>query len=315
VASQFNSVVIVGGGTMGADLAALFSARRVPVQVVCRPGRSLDTLRSRIAAALAQLDAPAAAAEAVIVDRLDAVSWAGGDLVIECLPEDLGVKQQLFRTLEAVAGDGAVLTSNSSGFPVSRIGEGLATQQRMLGLHFFMPAHLVPLVEVILSERSGPAIARRVHDFMAAIGSEPVWVKRDIPGFLANRLQHALMREAWSLIDRGIASPEDVDKAVRYGFGFRYVAAGPVLQKEHSGLDVTLAASSVVFPDLCNDAQPAPVLRDTVAAGRRGMKSGRGFREWTPAQIDAEKARYQRALTRALAILRDERRGPDGDFQ
>jgi 3-hydroxybutyryl-CoA dehydrogenase len=200
-----------------------------------------------------------------------------------------------------------VLASNSSGFPISRIGEGLATQSRMLGLHFFMPAHLVPLVEVILSEQADPAIARAVHEFMAAVGCEPVTVGRDIPGFLANRLQHALMREAWSLIDRGIASPDDVDRAVRFGFGFRYVAAGPVLQKEHSGLDVTLAASGVVFPDLCNDPAPARVLRDTVAAGNLGMKSGRGFREWTPAQVAAEKLRYQQALSGALAILRSEK--------
>jgi 3-hydroxybutyryl-CoA dehydrogenase len=307
VTSRFDSVVIVGGGTMGADLAALMAARRVPVQLVCRRGRSFDTLPARIAASAAQLDAQAAAVDVVVAERLDAVRWSGRDLVIECLPEELPLKQQLFRELESLAGAEAVLASNSSGFPISRIGEGLATQSRMLGLHFFMPAHLVPLVEVILSEQADPAIARAVHEFMAAVGCEPVTVGRDIPGFLANRLQHALMREAWSLIDRGIASPDDVDRAVRFGFGFRYVAAGPVLQKEHSGLDVTLAASGVVFPDLCNDPAPARVLRDTVAAGNLGMKSGRGFREWTPAQVAAEKLRYQQALSGALAILRSEK--------
>lgn len=311
--SQFKTVVIVGGGTMGADLAALLVARKVPVRVVCRKGRSFDSLRARIAASAAQLDATADADNVGIADALDSVRWADVGLVIECLPENLAVKQQLFRELEALAQPDTVLSSNSSGFPISRIGEGLSSQQRMLGLHFFMPAHLVPLVEVVLSGKSDAALARKLYDFMASIGCEPVWVKRDIPGFLANRLQHALMREAWSLIDRGIASPEDVDRAVRYGFGFRYVAAGPVLQKEHSGLDVNLAASSVVFPDLCNDREPPKVLRDKVAAGEHGMKAGRGFREWTPASIAEEKARYQSALAGALAILRNEQAGKGGE--
>lgn len=311
--SQFETVVIVGGGTMGADLAALMIARKVSVQVVCRKGRSFNTLRSRIAVSAAQLDATADADDVGIADALDTVRWADVGLVIECLPENLAVKQQLFRELEALAKTDTVLCSNSSGFPISRIGEGLSSQQRMLGLHFFMPAHLVPLVEVVLSERSDVALARKLYDFMASIGCEPVWVKRDIPGFLANRLQHALMREAWSLIDRGIASPEDVDRAVRYGFGFRYVAAGPVLQKEHSGLDVNLAASTVVFPDLCNDTQPPQLLRDKVASGKHGMKTGAGFREWTPEQIAAEKTRYQQALAKALAILRSERSNDNKD--
>ncbi len=292
---------------MGADIAALLAARGVPVQVVCRRGRSFDTLRDRIAASVAQLGAPKAADAVSVADSLAAARWAGVGLVIESLAEDLALKRQAFAELEPLAPANAVLASNSSSFPISHIGDGLRSRARMIGLHFFMPAHLVPLVEVILSEASDPAAARRVYDFMAALGCEPVWVARDITGFLANRLQHALMREAWSLIDRGIASPEDVDKAVRYGFGFRYVAAGPVLQKEHSGLDVTTAASAVVYPDLCNDPQPAKILRDTVAAGHVGMKSGRGFREWTPSQIAEEKARYRRALMQALEILRGEK--------
>jgi 3-hydroxybutyryl-CoA dehydrogenase len=135
----------------------------------------------------------------------------------------------------------------------------------------------------------------------------PVVVKKDIPGFLANRIQHALMREVWSLIDRGIASPEDVDKAVRFGFGMRYLAAGPVLQKEMSGLDVNFAASKAVYPDLCTDSGPPQMLLEKVRRGELGMKSGKGFWEWTPERVAAEKSRYNRALARALQILRDER--------
>lgn len=303
-----NQVAVIGAGTMGADIAALFAAHGWVVHVVARPGNSHDTLQQRVAVSAAQLGADAGSLKVEMATGLETLPWQGIGLVIECLKEDLPLKQKLFAELERFAPADTVLSSNSSGYPISAIGEGLATQSRMLGLHFFMPAHLVPCVEVVLSEHTDPAIARSVYELMAALGSEPVWVKRDIPGFLANRLQHALMREAWSLIDRGIASPEDVDKVVRYGFGFRYVAAGPVLQKELSGLDVNCAASAIVYPDLCNDSGPPPVLTDKVARGEHGMKTGKGFRTWTPEQIEAERARYATDLKATLEILEKRRK-------
>ncbi|MCW0038424.1 3-hydroxyacyl-CoA dehydrogenase family protein, partial [Acinetobacter baumannii] len=152
--------------------------------------------------------------------------------------------------------------------------------QRMLGLHFFMPAHLVPLVEVVLGERSDPALGQWLHAFMRGCGSVPVLVKKDKPGFLANRMQHALSREAFALIDEGIASPEDVDAAVRFGFGFRFLAAGPVLQRDHAGIEVHCAAAATMYPTLSNTDVPAQALRDRVARGDLGMKTGKGFFDW-----------------------------------
>jgi 3-hydroxybutyryl-CoA dehydrogenase len=301
-------IAVVGAGTMGADIAALFAAHGYVVHVVARPGKTYDTLPQRVAASATQLGANKGTLKLEKSTGLETLPWQDIGLVIECLKEDLPLKQKLFAELERLAPADTVLSSNSSGYPISAIGEGLATQSRMLGLHFFMPAHLVPCVEVVLSERTDPVMARNVYELMAALGSEPVWVKRDIPGFLANRLQHALMREAWSLIDRGIASPEDVDKVVRYGFGFRYVAAGPVLQKEISGLDVNCAASAIVYPDLCNDAGPPPVLTDKVARGELGIKTGKGFWTWTPQEATAEKARYAEDLKATLKILEERRK-------
>ncbi len=300
-------IAVLGSGTMAADIAALFSARTYPVHIISRPGRNFDSLPQRVAASASQLGAHDAALNLQKTSDFAAVPWESVALVIECVKEDLALKQRLFAELEKHARPDTVLASNSSGYPISRIGEGLATRSRMLGLHFFMPAHLVPLVEVVLSEHTDPAVARGVYERMESLGCKPVWVKRDIPGFLANRIQHALMREVWSLIDRGIASPEDVDKAVRFGFGFRYVAAGPVLQKELSGLDVNCAVSEIVYPDLCNDPGPPPLLKAKVAGGEHGIKTGKGFWDWTPAKIAAAKKRYDRALQRTLAILKDER--------
>jgi 3-hydroxybutyryl-CoA dehydrogenase len=299
-------VAVLGAGTMSADIAAIFLARGVNVDLVGRPGRSLDSVKERVSHALRQLSAKPGDARLQISTELRTLPWSDIGLVVESISEDLAAKRQIFAELVRLTPAITPLTSNSSGFPISAIGAGLPTQERMLGLHFFMPAHLVPLVEVVCSDASDRAIAQRVYDFMTAVECVPVLVKKDVPGFLANRIQHALMREVWSLLDRGVASPEDIDKAVRYGFGMRYLAAGPVLQKEHSGLEVNLAASTYIYPHLCNDAGPPPTLREKVRRGEIGMKAGKGFWTWSPESIAAEKARYDRVLLQALRILRDD---------
>ncbi len=300
-----STVALIGAGTMSTDIAAIFVARGVDVHVVSRPGKNLETVRERILRSCEQIAGTKGPRGAIHVSSdLASLPWQGVGLVIESVNEDLALKQKIFADLERHASSSTPLTSNSSSFPISRIGEGLKTQSRMLGLHFFMPAHLVPLVEVVCSEKTDVALAARIGQFMETLDCMHVMVKRDIPGFLANRLQHALMREAWSLIDRGIASPDDVDKAVRFGFGMRYLAAGPVLQKEHSGLDVNFAASSSVFPDLCNDDRPPPVLAEKVKRNELGMKTGQGFWPWPAERIAAERARYARMLGTALAALK-----------
>jgi 3-hydroxybutyryl-CoA dehydrogenase len=234
---------------------------------------------------------------------LDEVPWSEIDLVVECIPERLDIKQSLFVELVRRVRPDALLTSNSSSFPISAIANDLDTAARMLGLHFFMPAHLVPLVEVILGERSNPAHAETLSAFMRACGMVPVIVKKDLPGFLANRLQHALAREAFALIDEGIATPEDVDKAVRFGFGFRFLAAGPVLQRDHAGVEVHTAAAATIYPSLSAATVPAKVLRDKVAAGKLGMKTGEGFFPWTAELAAAERERYDGLLRAGLKLI------------
>jgi 3-hydroxybutyryl-CoA dehydrogenase len=241
----------------------------------------------------------------VVADAED-VPWPAVQLVVESVAENLDAKRAVFRRLSELSRPDTVLASNASAVPITQIGAGLTGRERMLNLHFFMPAHLVPLVEVVCGEATDLSIAQRVYDLMSSIGMRPVLVRQDLPGFLANRLQHALMREAWSLVARGIASAEDVDTAVRYGFGFRYVAAGPMLQKDLSGLAVHLDASSGIYPDLCNDDTPVSLLKDLVARGDIGVKSGRGLFEWTQEKIATEQARYRRALIRARAVLDEE---------
>src|SRR6185295_18601597 len=202
------------------------------------------------------------------------------ELVVEAATEDLPLKHKLFGELERLARPEIPLTSNTSTFPIGEIGKHLKTRSRVAGLHFFMPAHLVPLVEVISAESTDPAIAQRLMQLMRDLGKAPIHVGKDVPGFVANRLQHALMREALNLVADGVTTPEGIDTAVRYGFGFRFIACGPVLQKEMSGWDTNCLVASALYPHLYKNEGPPKLLQELVAKGHIGMKTKRGFWEW-----------------------------------
>ncbi len=298
--------VVVGGGTMGADVAIVLARGGCRVTVIDPNEPRRARLQAHVRQGLAPLGLERRAERVLAVPTLDAVAWDDVALVVECIPENLPMKQQLFAELLQWAPAFTVLASNSSSFPISAIAQGLATRQRMLGLHFFMPAHLVPLVEVVRGPDTDPAQAERLCSFMRGCGSVPVLVRKDKPGFLANRLQHALAREAFAMIDEGIATAEDVDAAVRFGFGFRYLAAGPVLQRDHAGLDVHCAAAATMYPSLSSTTVPASVLQGHVDAGRLGMKTGAGFYDWPEDRRLAERARYDRLLQQGLDLLADE---------
>jgi len=176
----------------------------------------------------------------------------------------------------------------------------------MIGLHFFMPAHLIPCVEVVYGEKTSPMGGDSLTRLMKSCGMVPVTVKKDLPGFLANRLQHALSREAFAMVDEGICTPEDIDKAVRFGFGFRYIAAGPAMQRDHAGLEIHAAGGTTIYPTLNNSDKIAKCLSERVASGKFGMKTGEGFYPWTAETIQAERKRYQDALREGLKIIQKE---------
>ena len=298
--------VVVGGGTMGADVAVVLCRGGCRTIVVEANAERRPKVPELVANGLSQLRAVAQLEKLTVVASLQDIDWSQVDVVIECIPERLDIKQALFQELEALARPNTLLASNSSSFPISAIAQGLRSAQRMLGLHFFMPAHLTPLVEVVCGEASNLECAHNLHAFMRQCGMVPVLVKKDLPGFLANRLQHALAREAFALIDAGVATPEDVDAAVRFGFGFRFLAAGPVLQRDHAGLEVHCAAGATMYPSLAANTEPSQCLAQKVAQGKFGMKTGEGFFQWTPETIAQERQRYQKTLLAGLEILQPE---------
>jgi 3-hydroxybutyryl-CoA dehydrogenase len=276
------------------------------VDVVSRSASTRDGLPAATSRALKAMGKPDDVSGLATYATLEEAPWSQIDIVVETVTEDLALKQKIFADLERLSRPGVPLTSNSSSFPISEIGKGLASQDRMMGLHFFMPAHLIPLVEVVRSIHTDVGLAEEVGEIMRALGKRPVQVKKDVIGFLGNRIQGALMREALWLIEQGVASPEDIDATVRLSFGFRYAAAGPITQKEHSGWDTTCAVAKIIWPDLNNSDGPPPVLQRNVDQGRIGFKTKGGFFDWDDASIAKERARYERALSRCLEIFREE---------
>ena len=296
-------VAVLGGGTMGCGIAAGFLAHGIEVALLARDPARFDAIRAATLALAADLGTPNADALLTLQTMEGFEGWSAQTLVIETVKEDLALKQALFAWLDAHVPSGIPIGSNSSSYGISRIAEGLPTRSRMFGMHYFMPAHRVPLVEVVLGAESDAGLAQQVCAMFSAAGKKPVLVKRDIPGFLANRIQHALMREVLSLIDSGIATPEDIDLAVRYSFGFRYAAVGPVLQKEMSGWDTSLRASREIYPSLSNTTEVPDCLVRLVEEGKFGMKTGEGFFAWTPETAKAARAAYDERLVGALRLL------------
>ncbi len=293
---------------MGGDIATVFAAKNWKVHVMSPSQKTRDALGARLDAGLRKIDAAASCARNVATyARLEDIAWDSVDLVIEAVTEDLSLKQKLFAQLETLVRADTPIATNTSNFQIGAVSEGRKTASRMAGLHFFMPAHLVPLVEVVSADSTDPAVAARLEQIMKDVGKAPIRVNKDVPGFVGNRLQQALMREAMWMIHDGVTTAEGIDTAVRFGFGFRFVACGPFLQKEMSGWDTNFAVASSLYPQLHNETTPPPFFKAMVERGHVGMKAKHGFWPWTDESIAQEKARIEKALQAGFAILESDK--------
>lgn len=307
MAMQQRAAAIIGGGIMGGDIAIIFAAGGWKVHVMSPSQKTRDALPARIAAGLKKLAAPhTMKANVKTYAGLEALPWKEIGLVIEAATEDLPLKQRLFAQFEKLARPDIPLTSNTSNFLIREIGKALKHRGRVAGLHFFMPAHLVPLVEIVSAEFTEPKVAQDLVALMKALDKAPIWVKKDVPGFVGNRIQHAMLREALYLINDGIVDAEGVDTAVRYGFGFRFIACGPILQKEMSGWDTNYLVAGALYPQLYDSKTPAPIVKALIDKGHLGMKTKRGLWEWDDAKIAKEKARIERCLQAGMEILKSD---------
>lgn len=286
-------IAVVGAGTMGHGIAAAFAVAGYPVGLHDQDADQLEYGRDRVRDVLALLDeydrlgTDLEAAQNGLSTSTDLETVvADADFVIEAVTEDLAVKQTVFGELTALTDPDAVLASNTSGLSITEIATAVNDPTRVLGTHWFNPPHIVPLVEVVKGKRTDDALAAAVTDFLDDLGKTAITVEKDVPGYIGNRIQMAMCYEAFSLLDRGIASAEDIDKAVKAGFGFRLPSMGIFEKVDQSGIDVHYAIESYLMEDLDRGTDPNPVVTELAEAGDLGLKTGQGIYDWS--NVDPE---------------------------
>ena len=294
-------IAVVGAGLMGHGIAQVFALAGHHVTITDSFRANLDTVKARISANLRDLGDDEKAIDRVTPLGDLAQTVRDVDYVVEAVSEDLPLKQTLFAEVERHVRPDAILASNTSVIPITAIMGGLKQRERALGTHWWNPPYLVPVVEVIGTEWTSPQAIEWTMALHAAAGKKPVHVKKDVPGFIGNRLQHALWREAISLVERGICDAETVDTVIKAAFGRRLAVLGPLENADLVGTDLTLAIHKTVLPDIEARPGPSPYLERLVAEGKLGFKSGEGFRKWSPEQQAALRARVVQHLKKARA--------------
>ncbi len=279
--SEIRNVAVIGGGLMGAGIAQVFAAADYCVTVFEPNEEARHSLRERVVGNLRLMGADEAIAGRIEVFADLAEAVAEAQYVTEAAPEKLELKRSIFADLERCAPDAAILASNTSVIPIGNIIEGLESTHRMVGTHWWNPPYLVPLVEVIQAQHSSPQTIEQTMALLSAVGKEPAHVQKDVPGFVANRLQHSLWREAIAMVAEGICDAKTLDTCVKNSFGLRLPVLGPLENADMVGLDLTLDIHNTIIPELNRSSGPSPYLKQRVGAGKLGFKSGEGFRTWT----------------------------------
>jgi 3-hydroxybutyryl-CoA dehydrogenase len=306
-------VAVIGAGLMGVGIAQVFAAAGHPIALHDTSEAALDQApgRAREIFALLGQDAEQGVAR-IRVHRDLAAALDGAGLVVEAASEALDLKRRIFADVLAVVGPDVPVATNTSGLPVSAIVAGLPDASQVLAAHFWHPPYLVPLVEVVRAEATADQAVDRTMALLTGAGFHPVLLQADVPGFVGNRLQHALKREAIALVAAGVCDARTVDEVVKFGFGLRLPVLGPLEQSDMIGLDLTLAIHESIMPTLDVTPGPHPLLVEKVGRGERGMAVGRGFRDWTDDEARELRDRVTDHLVEAAARRRQVTDRPSG---
>jgi 3-hydroxybutyryl-CoA dehydrogenase len=294
-------IAVVGAGLMGHGIAQVFALAGHDVTIYDSVMASLDSVKVRILSNLKDLGDDQKAVERVTPVPHLATAVREADYVVEAVLEDLPLKQKLFAEIEKHVRPDTILASNTSVIPITKIMKGLKRRDRALGTHWWNPPFLVPLVEVIETPWTSPQAVDFTMKLHADAGKKPAHVKKDVPGFIGNRLQHALWREAIALVEHGICDAETVDNVIKMSFGRRLAALGPLENADMVGTDLTLAIHKFVLRDIDSRPGASPYLKKLVKTGKLGFKSGEGFRKWSPAQQQALRLKVLQHLKKARA--------------
>lgn len=309
---QKKRIAVLGAGVMGTGIAQTFAAKGHEVMLIYvyddkLRSKPLETMQGNLEilcqnGVMTEDEIPEILGRVRFTESLEeAANFA--DVIFECIVEKLEVKQDYFQKLDRLCSPSTILATNTSAISVTEIAEKSIHKERIIGTHFWNPAYLVPLVEVIKTRYVSEDIVKQMYAMLEEAGKAPVIVQKDVPGFLANRMQHALFREAISIVERGIASAEDVDKAIKFGFGMRLGVRGPMEVIDAGGTDLTYNIHSYLFPHIENSTEPSQLLIQKLEEGKLGFKSGEGFQKWSAEEIAESQERLIEGLIKVEKAL------------
>lgn len=298
-------VAIIGMGTMGPGMAARLARGGLQVSAYDLAPAAIERARAMLGTAETVLDslgvaAPPSGAGAVSFtsDIVEAVS--GADLVIENVPEKIEIKADVYRTIDGLVSRDVIVASDTSGIPITKLQAHISNPARMVGMHWSNPPHIIPMIEVIGGEQTAPETVQTIRELIRSLGLLPVVVKKDVPGFVENRVLYALLREVVDLVERGVIEPEDIDTCVSWGVGYKLAVVGPMALLDMAGLDIYNSVSSFLNSDLSDRKDVAPMVSRKIEDGTLGIKSGKGIYAYTPERI----AELQRERARKLVAIR-----------
>ena len=304
--SERDRIAIIGAGLMGHGIAQIFAVHGFGVslldvndEVLARAVENVRanlTLLAKNGIGKAEDIEPSIGRITTTPDLKKAVS--GASFVVEAVAEQLDLKQKLFQEMDILCPPDAILATNTSVISITEIAARARGKSRIVGTHFWNPPYLIPLVEVVPGEETAPRVVDATYDLLKSVGKHPVKVKRDVPGFVGNRLQHALWREAISIVDQGIADAATVDEVIKNSFGIRLPVLGPMETADMVGLDLTLQIHNYILRYIERSTEPAPILKQKVEKGELGFKTGRGFQEWNQESVQQSRKQLLEYLIR-----------------
>lgn len=305
-AEDISNISVIGAGLMGHGIAQIFASKNYSVHLLDVTdellSRAVENIRLNLSMMARKIIIPESVIDTVIsrikttTNMAEATSDA--QLVIEAVPENLELKQKVFQDLDQLCPPETILATNTSVISITEIAAKARRRERILGTHFWNPPYIIPLVEVVKGRETSEEVVETTYHLLENAGKHPVKVMKDVPGFVGNRLQHALWREAISIVENGIADAASVDEVIKEGFGIRLPVLGPLENADMVGLDLTLAIHDYILKYLNSSPGPSPLLREKVEKGELGFKTGQGFYTWS-----AEEA--QRSRERLLEYLLD----------
>lgn len=309
---EIKTLAVFGAGKMGNGIAQLFATGGYPVYLWAfdekEKGKAMETMKENLGLLaeneiVKREDIEKILARITITTDFEEVA-EHADLAVECILEKMDLKQDFFKRLDAMTQKDVILCTNTSAMSITEIASKSEHRERIIGTHFWNPPYLIPLVEVVKTVDVADGIAEKVCEVLRAVGKKPIVAKKDVPGFIANRMQNALGREAVSIVQNGLADPKDVDDAVKYGFGMRLGSIGPIEQIDAIGADLCVNIGDYLFPHLEDSKEQLPLLREKVEKNELGFKTGGvGIQTWTEEEMKEYNERTVRDLIKVGKAL------------